>query len=273
MDDVLRNPADKPATAARIYDYLLGGIHNFPADREVARKAVAELPFLQPGARANRAFLGRAVGHLAAAGVEQFLDVGSGIPTQGNVHEIAQRVRPTARVVYVDIDPVAVAESLDILGGNERATAVRGDLRDPSTILAHPTVGRLLDFRQPVGLLLIAVLHFLTEDAQAYSIVTELLRELAPGSYLVASHIATESFPPGAGKSTPAGRAYDQQTATGLPKLRNRAEFARFLDGLELLDPGVVWIPEWRPDPDGRAEFVDNPITSGGWAAVGRKVP
>jgi hypothetical protein len=271
MDTVPRSPADKPATAARIYDYLLGGTHNFPADREVARKAVAELPFLPAGARANRAFLRRAVRHLSAEGVDQFLDIGSGIPTEGNVHEVAQQASPTARVVYVDTDPLAVAESLDILNGNERATAVRGDLRDPRAVLAHPELRRLLDLDRPVGLLLIAVLHFLQDDAVAQGVVAQLMRDLAPGSYLVASHIATESFPPGAGTSTEAGRAYDRQTATGLPKLRNRAEFARFFTGLDVVEPGIVWLPEWRADPGASGEFADQPRASGGWAGVGRK--
>jgi len=270
MDKFPRNSAEKPATAARIYDCILGGVHNFPADREVARKVIAELPFIPAGARANRAFLRRAVRYLAAEGIDQFLDIGSGIPTQGNVHEVAQQVCPTARVVYVDIDPVAVAESRDMLVGNERATAVRGDLRDPQAILAHPEVRRLLDLSRPVGLLLIAVLHFVHHDAQAYDVVAQLLRALAPGSYLVASHIAAESFPPGAGKSTPAGRAYDSQTATGLATLRNRPAIERFFTGLELVDPGIVWLPEWRPDPDERSEFAENPVSSGGLAGVGR---
>ncbi len=270
MDELARRSADKPATAARIYDCILGGVHNFPADREVARKVIAELPFIPAGARANRAFLRRAVRYLAAEGIDQFLDIGSGIPTQGNVHEVAQQVCATARVVYVDIDPMAVAESLDMLGGNKLATAVHGDLRDPLAILAHPEVRRLLDLSRPVGLLLIAVLHFV-HDAQAYDVVAQLLRALAPGSYLVASHVAAESFPPGAGKSSPSGRAYDSQTATGLATLRDRPAIERFFAGLEMVDPGIVWLPEWRPDPDERGEFAEHPVSSGGLAGVGRK--
>src|SRR6266536_4281960 len=152
MDD----DTPKPATAARIYDYYLGGVHNFPADREAARQVIAMYPFIPAAARANRAFLGRAVRFLADAGIRQFLDIGSGIPTGGNVHEIAQGIAPDARVVYVDIDPVAVAESLEILEGNERATAIRANLCSPQVILGHPDVRRLLDLKQPVGLLLVA---------------------------------------------------------------------------------------------------------------------
>src|SRR2546430_6736992 len=148
----MENSTQKPATAARIYDYYLGGIHNFPADQEAARTLVSQFPFIPMVARANRAFLRRVVGHLVDAGIRQFLDVGSGIPTAGNVHEIAQETAPDTRVVYVDIDPTAVAESLGILEGNELATAERADMRDPRFILWHPGVRRLLGFGQPVRL-------------------------------------------------------------------------------------------------------------------------
>src|SRR5688572_15286219 len=148
--------AGKPATAARIYDYYLGGVHNFSADRAAAQQVTSVFPFIPTAARANRAFLGRAVRVLVAAGVRQFLDIGSGIPTVGNVHEIAQAVAPDARVAYVDIDPVAVSEGQELLAGNDRAVALLGDLRDPQAVLAHPGVRRLLDFGQPTALLLAA---------------------------------------------------------------------------------------------------------------------
>ena len=258
--------AAKPATAARIYDYLLGGVHNFPADREVAEKVIAGMPNARTAARANRAFLGRAVRYLAAQGVDQYIDIGAGIPTQGNVHEILREVRPQARVVYVDIDPLAVAESMDLLAGDERATAVHGDLRDPGPILEHPEVRRLLDLDQPVGLLLVAVLHFVPDDAVAHGAVELLRQALAPGSYLAASHGATERAPTDAYPSME--RAYDQRTMTGSAKARDRAEFAQFFADWELVDPGIVWLSEWRPDP---ADQSDDPTVSGGWAAVARK--
>lgn len=270
MDDAAQGTTQKPATAARIYDYYLGGIHNFPADQEAARQVIAQFPFIPAGARANRAFLRRAVRHLADAGVRQFLDIGSGIPTEGNVHEIAQGVAPDARVVYVDIDPVAVAESLQILDGNQGATAIRADLRSPQTFLDHPDVRRLLDFDQPIGLLLVAVLHFVPEDTQAYDVVAHLLTALASGSYLVVSHAATETFPSHTQQAKNADDVYKRQTAT-MPKLRNRSETERFFTGVELLDPGVVWLHEWRPDPDEPAEFTDEPQLAGGWAGVGMK--
>jgi hypothetical protein len=245
----------KPATAARIYDYILGGIHNFPADQEAARELIAQFPFVPAASRANRAFLGRAVRELAAAGVRQFLDVGSGIPTVGNVHEIAQAAVPDARVAYVDLDPVAVAESLEILEGNDRAIAVRADLRSPRAILDHPG---------PDGI-------------QAYDVVGQLVDALAPGSYLVLSHAAAETYLPEADRvritaSTDqlkvAEQIYTKKTTTpGM--LRTRAETVEFFTGLELLDPGVVWLQEWRPD--GSGELADDPRSNGSWAGVGRK--
>jgi hypothetical protein len=257
----------KPATAARIYDYLLGGVHNFPADRKVAEKVIEGVPFAREAALANRAFLGRLVRYLAAEGVDQFIDIGSGIPTQGNVHEILRKVRPEARVVYVDVDPLAVAESLDLLEGDPRATAVRGDLRDPGPILAHPEVNRLLHLDRPVGLLLCAVLHFIADDAQAYGAVEQLRRELAPGSYLGISHGATETAPDDV-QQTSAGRAYNQRTMTGSAKPRDRGEFARFFGDWELVEPGIVWLSDWRPDPTASPE---DPRSSVGWVAAARK--
>ena len=269
----------KPATAARIYDYILGGIHNFPADQDAARRLIAQFPFVPAASRANRAFLGRAVRHLVGAGVRQFLDIGSGIPTAGNVHEIAQDLAPDARVVYVDIDPVAVAESLEILEGNRGATAIRGDLCDPAAILANPGVRRLLDLREPVGLLMVAVLHFVPDPDRAYDVVGRLTAALAPGSYVVVSHAAAEAYLPDVEHKTitastaqlkVAEDIYSGKTATpGM--LRTREDTARFFAGVELVDPGVVWLQEWRPDPDGSAGSADDPRRSGSWAGVGRK--
>ena len=232
--------AQKPATAARMYDYYLGGIHNFPADQDAARKLIALFPHIPAGARANRAFLRRAVRYLATIGVRQFLDIGSGIPTAGNVHEVAQSVAPDARVVYVDIDPVAVAESQEILEGNDGAAAIRGDLRSPDGILAHPAVRRLLG-------------------------------ALAPGSYLVISHAAAESFPTPRDIDPEVDGIYDRVTATSV-KLRTRPDVVPFFGDVELIEPGVVWLNEWRPDPAEPAEeFTGASHLSGGWAGVGRK--
>jgi len=271
MDIGAQNTAQKPATAARMYDYYLGGIHNFPADQEAARRVIAQFPLMPVVARANRAFLRRAVRNLVGAGIRQFLDIGSGIPTAGNVHEVAQAVAPDAHVVYVDIDPVAVAESLEILDGNDLATAIRMDLRNPRGILDHPATRRLLDFSQPVGLLLAAVLHFVPEDAQAYGVVAQLVAAAPPGSYLAVSHVAAESFVPGNDKTRAAVDVYQRQTTTSV-RPRDRSEIERFFGGLDLLEPGLVWVHEWRPDPaDTPPDHIANPQESGEWAGIGYK--
>ena len=272
MDDAY-GTEQKPATAARIYDYFLGGVHNFPADQEAARRIQAMFPDIPAGARANRAFLRRAVGYLAEAGVRQFLDLGSGIPTAGNVHEVAEQVAPDARVVYVDIDPVAVAEGLELLNGNDRATAIRADLRSPMAVLDHPDLRRLLDLDQPIGLLMLAVLHFVTDDAQAYGLVEQFAAVSTPGSYLVVSHVAAETFAPIDERTTAAADIIQRQTATPA-KARSRSETAQFFTGrIELVEPGVVWLPEWRPDPNDSTELIDEPQRSAAWAGVGKIVP
>jgi S-adenosyl methyltransferase len=265
-------PEQKPATAARIYDYFLGGIHNFPADQEAAKTILSMFPDVPVGARANRAFLRRAVRYLAEAGVRQYLDLGSGIPTEGNVHEVVDQVAPDARVIYVDIDPVAVGEGLEILTGNDGATAIGADLRSPETVLNNPELRRLLDLDAPIGLLMLAVLHFVTEDAEAYGLVEEFAAAVAPGSYLVVSHAASEAFAPGDERVTSATDIIQSRTTTP-GKARSRSEIARFFTGrIELVDPGVVWLPEWRPAPNDFAELVNEPHRSSAWAGVGRIV-
>jgi S-adenosyl methyltransferase len=255
----------KPATAARIYDYFLGGTHNFPADRQAAEALMAATPMIPKIARANRAFLQRAVRYMAAHGVRQYLDVGSGIPTAGNVHEVA----PDARVVYVDIDPVAVAESLDILEGNPRATALRADLRDPLSILDHSEVRRLIDFRQPVGLLMIAMLHFLG-DEHAYPAVSKLVTELAPGSYLAISHGSPSAQIGEAADLKAAESVMRARTASPLSP-RSPADITRFFEELEFVEPGLVWVPQWRPAPDDPTDFADTPALAGVMAGVARR--
>jgi hypothetical protein len=262
--------ADEPrpaATAARIYDYILGGTHNFPADRAAAAELVKAAPFAPAVARANRAFLGRAVRYLFDIGVRQFLDIGSGIPTVGNVHEIAGG---DARVVYVDIDPVAVAESLEILTGHPGATAIRGDLRQPEGIVDHPEVRRVISFDEPVALLMVTVLHFISDDAEAYAAVDRMVSELTPGSYLVVSH---GSIPPQTQISADADateEVYRSRTATPV-RGRTEAEVARFFDGFELVEPGLVWVPAWRPTPDDPQEFAADPSGCAVLGGVGRR--
>jgi SAM-dependent methyltransferase len=255
---------DRPS-AARIYDFLLGGSHNFAIDRQAAKQSLALIPDLAIHAQANRAFLYRAVRYLVDAGVRQFLDIGSGVPTVGNVHEVAQRVDPESRVVYVDIDPVAVAHSRAILDGNDRAAVIQEDLRRPDAVLDHPDVQAMFDFDRPIGLLLVAILHAMPDDAHPYRTVAKLCDRLAPGSHLAISHGTTE----GIGDEV-AEQFRELSVRIGYPlSLRSRAGVARFFDGLELVEPGVVFVPEWRPeDPD---DVGDAPQRAGQFAGVGRK--
>lgn len=183
--------ADRP-NVARIYDYLLGGYHNFEIDRRVAEKVIRDFPDVRLTAPANRAFLGRAVRFLVSQGIDQFLDIGSGLPTVGNVHEIAQATNPAAHIVYVDIDPIAVAHSEAILVGNPSAAAIHGDVRFPQELLDHPVVRQLLDLRRPCAVLLVAILHLIVDDADMYNIVMALRQALSPGSYIVISHTTDE---------------------------------------------------------------------------------
>jgi O-methyltransferase involved in polyketide biosynthesis len=259
-----------------MYDYYLGGTHNFPADREAAAVVEQMHSTVAASARANRAFLQRAVRHVAGEGVRQFLDIGSGLPTQGNVHEVAETIVDDARVVYVDIDPVAVSESLEILDGNQRAIALFGDLREPEVILDNADTRALIDFNQPVALLLVAVLHFLPDDV-AYDSVARLVRALAPGSFLVLSHatLPVEAAETDAmredwrQRSQSTEAVYRQNTTTQLV-MRPRPDVARFFEGLDLVEPGLVWTQHWRPAPTDPTDFADNPALSGVLAGVAR---
>jgi SAM-dependent methyltransferase len=232
------------ANVARVYDYWLGGTDNFQADRDLGRQILAVEPSVRAIARANRDFLGRAVRSVSGAGIRQFLDIGSGIPTQGNVHEVAQAADPQARVVYADIDPVAVAHSRAILSRNQNAAAIQADLRDPAAILADDTTRRLIDFSQPAGLLLVAVLHFIADAEEPARLVATLRDALAPGSYLVLCHAAAA----GSIMAQPLEKVYNQSVSGSL-RIRSGSEILPFFEGFELLDPGLVSGPEWRPDP------------------------
>ena len=232
---------------ARIYDYHLGGAHNFAVDRQVAMQVAEIMPELPLILRANRAFLRRAVTHLLAHGIRQFLDLGSGIPTVGNVHEIVEAAAPGSRVVYLDSDPVAVAHSRALLAGDDNATAVRADLRDVDGVLAHPEVRRMIDFSRPVGVLLVAVLHFVPDADDPAGIVARYRAAVRPGSQVVISHAAAsedEQSPAGADEATAVySRSVTETT------LRTRAEVAAMFAGLDLVEPGVVYVNEWHPDP------------------------
>ena len=254
------------ANIARVYDYWLGGSHNFRADQDAARTLIAVEPNTRAIIRANRAFLGRAVRFLAAeAGIRQFLDIGSGIPTAQNVHQIAQQAAPGSRVVYVDNDEVAVAHSRLLLEDDLDATIIQADLREPAKILADPETQLLIDFTQPVALLLVAVLHFVPDSAGPAQILATLRQALVPGSYLVICHSCRDARPD---LADPAETVYGSRVAGELC-LRTRDQIAGLFDGFSLVDPGLVWIPQWRPDSP--ADVPDHPQQYWGLVGVGKR--
>jgi len=261
--------AGRPSLA-RVYDYFLGGSHNFAADRALAEQIIAVLPEMPMIARANRSFLHRAVRFLIDAGVDQFLDLGSGIPTVGNVHDVAQRASPRARVAYVDVDPVAVAHAGILLADNDRATALRADLRRPDQVLNHPDARALLDFDRPMAVLMVAVLHFVADPDNPAGLVARYLGAVPSGSYLVLSHASSDGRPPAgfARARDMAGRTASEMTT------RSYRQIADLLTGLDPVDPGLVRLPLWRPDPAdahqaGKARSAAEAFP--GYAAVARK--
>ncbi len=256
----------KRANVARVYDYWLGGTHNFLADQDVARAMAAVEPRMRAIAQANRAFLARAVRYLGDRGVDQFLDLGSGIPTSGNVHEIAQQANPGARIAYVDVDPVAIAHSKAILAGNENAAIVDADIREPEKILAHEAVGRMIDFSRPVGLIVLVVLHFISDAEDPWRIMAALRDAMAPGSYLVLGHATDDGSKPQVAQASET--VYNRSVATRL-HLRHRAGIERLFDGFELVDPGLVYATMWRPNSpeEIQADLADY----GTLVGVGRK--
>jgi SAM-dependent methyltransferase len=233
---------------ARIYDFWLGGSQNFAVDRQVGERAAESMPTLVAAIRANRAFLGRAVHHLVAElGITQFLDLGSGVPTVGNVHEVAQRVNPSSTVVYVDSDPVAIAHARALLADNPGAKAILADLRRPDSVMGHPLLADVLDMGKPVAVLMNAVLHFIADDEDPGGIVRTYLADTAPGSYVAISHAAPDPDHPAEQEKMLA----DYRKSTGVPFTNRPAEVvAGWLDGLEIQPPGIVPIDQWRPDPN-----------------------
>ncbi|MFE9172639.1 SAM-dependent methyltransferase [Streptomyces kebangsaanensis] len=252
-------------SVARIYDYYLGGSHNFEVDREAARKAMEFMPGLPKVMQANRAFMRRAVDFALDEGITQFLDIGSGIPTFGNVHEVAQAARPGARVVYVDHDPVAVAHSQAVLEGNEDADVVAADLRKPLEILESPPVRRLIDPNRPVALLLVAILHFVEDADDPYQAVAQLRDTLAPGSLLILTHASHEGIPLPEERSESVVDVYKDIRNPLI--MRSRDEIARFFEGYDMVEPGLVPMASWRPRT---APEDEDPYAFSGFAGVGR---
>ncbi|MCX3062793.1 SAM-dependent methyltransferase [Streptomyces beihaiensis] len=254
-------------SVSRIYDYYLGGSHNFEVDREAARRAMEFMPGLPKIMQANRAVMRRAVRYALDQGITQFLDIGSGIPTFGNVHEVAQRASPGARVVYVDHDPVAVAHSKAVLEGNPDTAVLAADLRTPKDILTSAEVRELLDLDRPVALLLIAVLHFVEDDDDPVGAVAELSAALAPGSLLVVTHASYEGMPISTDRADGAVDVYRNEVRNPLI-MRSHEEIARFFTGYETVEPGIVPMPLWRPQT---APEDEDPYTFAGYVGVGRK--
>lgn len=252
------------SNVARIYDALLGGKDNYAADREAARSLVEAVPDAQRAARDNRAFLARAVRFLAGeAGIGQFLDIGTGLPTRGNVHEIARSVNPDARVAYCDYDPIVVAHARALLADTAEVQAVEADVRYPRHLLTLPAVRDLIDFSQPVAVLLVAVLHFVPDSDSPWSAVKCIIDHLAQGSYLVISHVTGDEIPEHAVRQ--AEEIYTGALVRGAA--RSRGDIARFFAGVDLIEPGLVDVATWRSGR--RHSGPDRPVLF--YAGVGRK--
>lgn len=255
-------------SAARAYDHYLGGAHNFEVDRDLAAMARAVLPCVDAMAQLNRSFLRRAVRFCVDQGITQFLDLGSGIPTVGNVHEIAQSRSPQARVVYVDYEPVAYTHARAMLSNDPLTTIIQADIRDVDTVLGHPEVTALLDFDKPVGLLMVGVLLFVPDHDDPGGLVARYNRACAAGSLVALSHISDDEADPDTTRQVrelvSVYRQADEQVY-----VRTKDEFASWFDGTELIDPGVVALASWRPDGSDEAN-ERSPAAKLGYAGVGR---
>lgn len=250
---------------ARMYDWFLGGKDNYPVDEAMGRQMLAVEPGVPVMAKVNRAFMHRATRWLSGQGVRQFLDIGTGIPTEPNLHQVAQEAAPDTRVVYCDNDPIVLAHAEALLTGTPEGVIdyVQADARNVDSILEH--AGKTLDFGRPVALSLISLLHFVSDEDGAYALVNRLTEVLAPGSYLVISHLTADFHPEEARK---VDEMYRANTLTLAP--RNRAQFTAFFDGLEIVEPGIVAAEAWHPELGEPVPGQDD-IVSAGYVAVGRK--
>jgi S-adenosyl methyltransferase len=240
---------------ARMYDYYLGGKDNFPADREAAELALSVVPFGREVARANRQFLTRVVTAMARSGIGQFIDLGTGLPTRPNVHEVARSVHPDARVLYVDNDPMVCSHARALLATNDGVAAIQGDIRTPQAILNDPVTCTLIDFTRPVGVLFVAVLHFLTDDDQPWEKVAAFRWQMASGSMLAISHITSDGTPPDVQATI--RDVYAEASAPAV--FRTRPEIESFFGGLDLMEPGLVEVGAWRslrPSPPAPLRFL-----------------
>lgn len=261
---VLSLDAPKP-NIARVYDYVLGGKDNFAPDREIGDRIREAVPDVHTGVQEQRALLRRVVRHLVGeAGLKQLVDIGSGLPTAQNVHQVAQEIDPSVRVVYVDNDPVALSHARALLADNAETIVIDGDLRRPAEILADPALRAHIDLDQPVGLLLCGILHYILDEEDPLGITATLNSSLASGSQVFIHHLVSSDDP---------GAEVMQQAflqGLGRGQFRTMAEVTRMFDGLELLDPGVVFVPDWRPDAD-TAPLSEHPVLRFAAAGVARK--
>jgi hypothetical protein len=252
------------ASPARIYDYLLGGKDNYPVDRQAGDEIAAQLPNIRQAVSWNRTFLRQAVRFLVGeAGIRQLIDIGTGLPAAGNVHEVATQADPATRIVYVDNDPVVLAHGRNVLHGVPNTVILEHDLRVPAEILADPELLRLIDFAEPVGILLVAVMHFVADADDPAAIIAELLAPFPSGSFLVLSHATADATP----AIIHAARVYDEATAQAY--IRRHDDVLALVRGLHLVEPGLVWTPQWRPEAD--AEMPPRPEESLFYALVARK--
>jgi hypothetical protein len=231
-------------SAARIYDYLLGGKDNYPADRAVAESMIAQLPNVRLAVQWNRAFLRRVVRYLVGeAGIRQIIDIGAGLPTAGNTHEIALDASPQTKVVYVDHDPVVLAHSRNMLHGVPNAAVIEHDLLAPDEILADPALRNLIDLSRPVAVLFLSILHFVSDEDDPAGLIARLLDPFPAGSHVAISHATPDTVP----EVNDVERVFDE--ATEQAHVRSRAGIAKLVAGMEIIEPGLAWPPEWRPDP------------------------
>jgi len=238
-----------------MYDYYIGGKDNFPADREAAEQALSVVPFGHEIALANRQFLVRAVTFMARSGIDQFIDLGTGLPTKPNVHQVAREILPDAHVLYVDNDPMVCAHARALLATNDGVAAIQGDIRAPQTILNHPDTTKLIDFSHPVGVLFVAVLHFLTDEDQPWEQVAAFRWRMASGSMLAVSHITSDGTP--LDVQTTIQDVYAEASAPAV--FRTRQEIEAFFGGLDLVEPGLVEVGAWRslrPAPPAPLRFL-----------------
>ncbi|WP_165986091.1 SAM-dependent methyltransferase [Streptomyces sp. YIM 98790] len=259
--DIPEIDTSKPSIA-RVYDAALGGQDHYPVDREVLEAALKINPEAVRSARANRDFLVRGVRYLVEQGIDQFLDLGSGLPSAQNTHQVAQAVNPDARVVYIDNDPIVLAHGQALLAKNNRTRVLLADMLDTEKVLSHPGIEDFIDFSRPVGLLMLAVVHHILDEEDPAGLVKAYTDRLAPGSHLFLSHFCN---------SIPDAKELEENLvrSLGRGKIRSQEEITAFLDGLEILEPGVVPVPLWRPD-----EPVSEPLDAGGlliFGGMGRK--